>query len=429
MGRTTESIMRLQAIFEAAIDGIIIINESGIIEEVNSATCNLFKYTRDELIGSKIQLLMRWHDARYHDQYLDSYKKTRNAKIIGTGREVKGVRKDGIEFPFWLSVVEIGIEKKTFFTGFIHDLSELKTAENKLKYLNEILERKVVERTYELENAVNQLLALNRKLETEISEKISAQNELHLREMELEKSLAKERELGELKSRFVSMASHEFRTPLSTILSSVSLINRYVDADGQANREKHINKIKSSVTHLTGILNDFLSLNKLEEGKISSHIEKVEIRKLFGEIIEEMNTILKAGQKIKSHFNIHDGEVFTDPKILKNILINLLSNAIKYSGEGDPIDFTLKTNEAVLEFSIRDYGIGIPEEDQKHLFDRFFRASNVINIEGTGLGLNIVRKYVEMLGGDITYNSTLNEGSEFNIVLPNCPETKEEIKF
>ncbi len=411
--------LRLNAIFEAAVDGIIIINERGVIEEVNKASCVLFGYDISELLGAKVNILMPLQHSLAHDSYIRNYEKSREAKIIGIGREVEGKKKDGTLFPFWLAVIEVPLEHKTIYTGFIHDLTDIKAAEYKLKTMNENLEKKVVERTYELENAVNQLLALNRQLESEITGRIKVQSKLKERELQLKKSLAKERELGELKSRFVSMASHEFRTPLSTILSSVSLIGRYPEAEQQLNREKHINKIKASVTHLTGILNDFLSMNKLEEGKISCNIESFNIEELSNEVIEELRTILKTNQTLLCDFDIKEALVYTDRKIVKNILINLISNAIKYSDENGIINFKLQSSDTTIAFTIQDNGIGIPEEDQKHLFDRFFRASNVINIEGTGLGLNIVKKYIEILGGHISFLSRLYEGTTFNVKIPN----------
>ncbi|HRO73979.1 MAG TPA: HAMP domain-containing sensor histidine kinase, partial [Saprospiraceae bacterium] len=235
---------------------------------------------------------------------------------------------------------------------------------------------------------------------------------------DLELGLAKERELGELKSRFVSMASHEFRTPLSTILSSVSLIARYTEGEQQPNRDKHIDKIKASVVHLTGILNDFLSMNKLEEGKVDTHFETVDVIDIWNNVIDEMYTILKADQKLINTINIERAWIISDKKILKNIIINLISNAIKYSGEKGEIRCTLDYQDNIFTISIKDNGMGIPKEDQKHLFQRFFRASNAINIEGTGLGLNIVKKYVEMLNGNITFESEHLVGTEFKVRLP-----------
>lgn len=414
-----DAVIRLQAIFDDAVDGIIIIDSRGIIEEVNKSACVLFGYNEDELVKKSINMLMPQKEAVRHDGYLHNYQQSRIPKIIGIGREVTGKRKSGEEFPFWLAVNEVRLNDRTIYTGFIHDLSEIKNAERRLQMLNEELEKKVIARTYELENVVNQLLALNKQLEEEINIKIKIQQQLKDREAELEKSLLLERELGELKSRFVSMASHEFRTPLSTVLSSVSLIGRYTESDQQANREKHINRVKSTVAHLTAILNDFLSMNKLEEGRIQTFFEDFDPIELFHEVIEEMKTILKPNQQLINLHSTNGMVVRSDRKIIKNTLINLISNAIKYSKENGKINCNISVNEKVLDFSVSDEGIGIPDEDQKHLFDRFFRASNVTNIEGTGLGLNIVKKYLEMLDGEISFVSKLYIGTTFNVSIPN----------
>lgn len=414
-----DAVIRLQAIFDDAVDGIIIIDSRGIIEEVNKSACVLFGYNEDELVKKSINMLMPQKEAVRHDGYLHNYQQSRIPKIIGIGREVTGKRKSGEEFPFWLAVNEVRLNDRTIYTGFIHDLSEIKNAERRLQMLNEELEKKVIARTYELENVVNQLLALNKQLEEEINIKIKIQQQLKDREAELEKSLLLERELGELKSRFVSMASHEFRTPLSTVLSSVSLIGRYTESDQQANREKHINRVKSTVAHLTAILNDFLSMNKLEEGRIQTIFEDFDPIELFQEVVEEMKTILKPNQQLIYKQNTNGILVKSDRKILKNTLINLISNAIKYSKDDGTIDCTMTVDENIIVFTVTDEGIGIPDEDQKHLFDRFFRASNVTNIEGTGLGLNIVKKYLEMLDGEISFVSKLYIGTTFNVSIPN----------
>ncbi len=414
----SDAVTRLKAIFESAVDGIIIIDHKGTIEEVNIAACRQFGYDKSELIGNKVNMLMQAEHSAHHDKYINNYQETRTPKIIGIGREVIGKRKNSEVFPFWLSVNEVVLQDRTIFTGFIHDLTDIKSAEKSLKQLNEELEKKVIERTYELESVVNRLLALNKQNEIEIQNRIATQTQLKQRELELEQSLAKEKELGELKSRFVSMASHEFRTPLSTILSSVSLIGRYTETAQQENRDKHIQKIKSSVTHLTGILNDFLSMNKLEEGKIKPIFEDFDICELIKEITEELKTIVKKGQTLQTICAFEQKMVRSDIKIVKNIMINLISNAIKYSPEDAEIMCHLNRNDQEISFSVTDKGIGIPEDEQKHLFDRFFRASNVTNIEGTGLGLNIVKGYVEILGGNISFESTRYVGSKFTITIP-----------
>lgn len=236
-------------------------------------------------------------------------------------------------------------------------------------------------------------------------------------EEEIRKSLTKERQLNELKSRFVSMASHEFRTPLSTIMSSVSLISRYNSPEQVEKKEKHIKRIKSSVNNLTQILNDFLSISKLEEGKAFVHRSTIEIDSYIDNLCDEMSSVTKQGQKFMiSHEGV--SQFKTDPQILKNIIINLLSNAIKYSGIGDRIWINSYIDENGLSVSIKDEGMGIPQKDQVHLFDRFFRAENAINIQGTGLGLNIVTKYLEMLNGSISFESKEDVGTTFSIKIP-----------
>jgi signal transduction histidine kinase len=230
----------------------------------------------------------------------------------------------------------------------------------------------------------------------------------------LSEALSKERELSDLKSRFVSMASHEFRTPLSTILSSVSLIGKYVEADEQDKRDKHILRIRSAVNNLTDILNEFLSLGKIEEGKIQVHLSDFNIKEQVQLIINEIAPILKRGQYIKYN---HEGftQVNLDTSLLRNIIINLVSNAIKFSSEEATIWVSSRCIDHEIELIIKDEGLGIPEEDMKHLFERFFRGKNVVNIQGTGLGLHIVSKYVELMGGTIQVESELEKGTRFTI--------------
>jgi PAS domain S-box-containing protein len=247
-------------------------------------------------------------------------------------------------------------------------------------------------------------------VETNISNQKKAQQDM-------ESALDKEKQLNELKSRFVSMASHEFRTPLSTILTSVTLIEKYQKESDEEKRKKHIYRIKSSVNNLTGILNDFLSLDKLEEGKIQVSKKTQSISEIGKELAEEMQAVAKLDQKINYVHESSSDEFLIDKQILRNVLINLLSNAIKYSEENTTIDFISKIENGNLKFVIRDYGMGIPESDQQHLFDRFFRASNAINIQGTGLGLNIIKKYLDMLDGEIHFESKENVGTSFYITI------------
>ncbi len=394
---------RLQAIIDTAIDGIITINSDGAIESINQSAASLFQYEAAEIIGQNIRVLMPEPYRSEHDKYIERYQETGKAHVIGIGREVQGVKKDGTVFPFRLAVSEVQLNDRVIYTGIIHDLSEVKEAEAKLREINDSLERKVEARTLQLEEVVNQLLVTNRTLEE--------------RETALEVALDKERELNELKSRFVSMASHEFRTPLSTVLSSASIISKYTETHQQDKRIRHIEKIKSAVSNLTAILNDFLSLSKLEEQKETVVTSEVSLISLCEEVTEDVHGILKSGQTIEHRCSGPEQIIFTDHRILKNILFNLFSNAIKYSPPDSEILCKFEFMTDKVSIAVIDHGIGIPQHDQKHLFERFFRASNVEAIQGTGLGLNIVKRYLDLLEGQIDFHST-SKGSTFRIVLP-----------
>jgi PAS domain S-box-containing protein len=237
-------------------------------------------------------------------------------------------------------------------------------------------------------------------------------------ETELVAALQKEKELNELKSRFVSMASHEFRTPLSAVLSSAYLLSKYVKAEDQPQREKHIQRIVSSVTSLTEILNDFLSVGKIEEGEVHINLREYDIKLQLEESIQEVTHLLKHKQTISYN---HSGSniAFLDQSKMRHIITNLLSNAIKFSNEDSVIEVTTAQDKDALVFSVKDQGIGIPAEDMQSLFNRFFRSSNVTNIQGTGLGLHIVSKYAELLNGKVTCESTLGSGTKFTIRFSN----------
>jgi two-component system sensor kinase FixL len=237
-------------------------------------------------------------------------------------------------------------------------------------------------------------------------------------EEDMVKTLRREKELNELKSRFVTLASHEFKTPLSVILSSVSLIEKYPDGDQQDKRLKHIHRIKSNVNNLKQILNDFLSLEKLEGGIVHNCPEEADLVQLTRDAILDMENSFKEGQQIGLHTEGIPRLIPVDPQLLRNILNNLLSNAIKYSPECTSVDCTLSYQPATVAIQVRDRGIGIPLEEQPHLFERFFRATNTTGVSGTGLGLSIVKRYLDLMGGQIRLSSIPAEGSTFTVTLP-----------
>lgn len=407
----TENQNLLKALIDNAVDGIITINRQGIIETMNPAAARLFGYKKEEVIGKNIHVLMPEPFHSEHDDYLDNYHKTGIAKIIGIGREVIGKKKDGTIFPFYLSVSKIDLIDGHRYAGIVHDLTEQKAAEASLKQYSEELEQRVDARTSALAQAI-------KGLEKEVQERKLTEEALQISQEETQKALKKERELNELKSRFVSMASHEFRTPLATILSSLNLIEKYQDPQYEDRKQKHMGRIKSNVKNLTDILNDFLSISKLEEGKISVEQVEFDIKSLAEELTEDFKLQVKEGQQINYAHEGAESRVLLDPKLIQNVLINLLSNAIKYSPVGGHIDFSTSLTPKELLISIRDQGIGIPEEEIHHLFERFFRAKNANNIQGTGLGLSIVKRHVELMQGEIEVESALNQGTKVMLRFP-----------
>lgn len=289
-----------------------------------------------------------------------------------------------------------------------------KELEEVFKGESKSFEVKVGERTY----SINAVPLSDAGAEVDkilvVEKNITAQKEVSKK---LEETLNQERELTEMKSRFVSMASHEFRTPLTTINSSASLIKKYHERQTYDKLDKHTDRIKNSVRNLTAILNDFLSFEKLEAGKMNVTFAEWSIPSLLQEAFDEMSDIIKPEQKI-SYKGPQELFIQTDGQLLKNTMLNMLSNAIKYSRSKGEIIVLLEDTLDNIVISIQDFGVGIPLNDQKNLFTRFFRAGNVTNIEGTGLGLNIVLRYLDLLKGEISFKSKEGEGTIFFITLP-----------
>lgn len=402
---------RLNALFENATEGILMISQSGEIMMVNKYAEQLFGYSREELKKEKIEKLIPERFSSTHKDHRAGYHKDPHNRPMGVGKELYALHKAGHEFPVEVSLGYYKTGEEVTVIAFVMDITERKKASEQLneekeltQKLNEKLEQRVEERTRDLEVALQELEETNQYLKQ--------------MEEELLQALEKERELGELKSRFVTTASHEFRTPLSTILSSVFLLENFTGDQYEISKGTHFKRIKRSVNNMTAILNDFLSLSKLEEGRIKASLEDTDIPACIQEIIDEMESIKKPGQTIHYSLSGSENTVLFDKQFLRNILINLISNAIKFSGANDKIDIISKVEHDQFKLQIVDQGIGIPEEDQRHLFKRFFRAHNVMNIEGTGLGLNIVKKYVELMQGNITFLSIPDKGTTFTITFP-----------
>ncbi len=399
-------------IFQSMTEGIVVCNREGGILVVNRVAEEMFGYDQDELMGKNLEVLLPPKYRGGHAKLRETFHHNPYPRRMGHGRDLTALRKNGEEFPVEISLSYSQANGIFIAIAFISDISWRKKSEDALKrseeqlivYASE-LERKVQVRTEDLNQSIQ-------KLEREVVERKRAEEEAR-------KAMERERELNELKSKFVSIASHEFRTPLSTVLSSIALIEQYKDRGELGKINKHTDRVRSSVNQLISILNDFLSLGKLEEGKVDLVLEPINLTVLLSDIGEEIKASLKEGQRMVLGEVPDQHPIITDGRILRNILFNLLSNASKYSGANKDIFIDCAQQDSLFKVSIRDEGMGIPPDEQRYLFERFFRASNATTIQGTGLGLNIVKRYVELLNGSISFSSEYGKGSTFTITIPN----------
>lgn len=389
---------------ETISEGIVIVNAKQTIVTLNETLAQLFGYKKEELIGQPLEILIPQRYHHNHSSHVKTFLKNSEKRIMGQGRELYGIRKDGSQFPLEVGLKPFQSNGELNVMALVIDITLRKQHEQELKDLNNQLEQMVNERTQELQDSVNQL-------ENEIEKRKDAENKI-------KESLRKERELNELKTKFLSLVSHEFKTPLSGILTSTSLIGKYTTSEQQEKREKHIKTISSKVKYLNNILDDFLSVERLETGKVNYKITRFPLSKVINEVIYNANMLLKEGQIINYPEGIDDIEINFDEKVLELVLTNLVNNAIKYSPEHTNIDLKVSQKEKRLKITIIDQGIGIPKKEQKFIFNRYFRAENALLNQGTGIGLNIAKSHLENLGGDITFESKENKGSSFTLEIP-----------
>ncbi|GAL72479.1 PAS domain-containing sensor histidine kinase [Jejuia pallidilutea] len=396
----------------AISEGVLIVDMHQNIMEANSALASVFGYQNKELVGQPLDLLIphRYHSS--HKGHFNSFMGEGDRKQMSEGRCVYGVRKDGTNFPVEIGLNPFKIYGKTYVMAIVVDISERKQQEIQIVELNARLEEKVASRTKALNEALNALKITNKELADENTKRIEAEEETR-------KALLKEIELNDLKTKFLSLVSHEFKTPLSGILTSAMLLGKYKLTEQQEKRDKHLKIITDKVHYLNNILNDFLSVEKLETGKVNYNFYEFKLSKIVNEVVYNCNMLLKEGQQIKYPENVDEISLFQDEKILELALSNLVQNAIKYSPENTIIDLKVKQKAGVTSFTIKDQGIGIPEKDQKNIFNRYFRAGNVLHTQGTGIGLNIVKSHLENLGGTIVFKSEEGKGSTFTLTLPN----------
>ncbi|MGY5848066.1 ATP-binding protein [Salegentibacter sp. HM20] len=392
-------------LFEAASEGVVVVDATQHIVTANKAAGEMFGYKAEELIGAHLNILIPQRYNKNHHKHFENFLEHSEKRQMGHGRDLYGVKKDGTEFPVEAGLNPFEIDGKHFVMSLIVDISVRKENQRRINELNLELEDKIKERTGELQKTV-------KDLEQEIKKRKEAEKRIKL-------ALKQEKELNELKTKFLSLVSHEFKTPLSGILTSAMLAEKYTLSEQQEKRDKHLRTIKNKVHYLNNILNDFLSLERLESGNVNYKYTSFSLNKLVNEVIYNANVTLKHGQEIDYPSDLDDVTLYQDEKILDLVLSNLIGNSIKYSPEDSIIKFRIFPSEKSIKFEVEDEGMGIPQKDQKHIFERYFRAENALLNQGTGIGLNIVKVHVENMGGSILFESEENRGTKFTVELPN----------
>jgi len=284
------------------------------------------------------------------------------------------------------------------------DITKLKLAEEELAANRSNLEDLILSRTEKLNSA-----------------NISLLNEIEKdkdNEALLSSSLAKEKELNELKSRFISTTSHEFRTPLTVILSSAELLHRYSGRFSAEKMESHFDRIRNSVEYLVSLLEEILTVNSSDTIKADYNPEMLDLQKLAADCINEVKPLLNDNHTFELSCQLTRKGFYLGPKLMKYIFYNLFSNAIKYSPNGGKISVTILEKEKLIELNVRDEGMGIPKDEIGKIFNSFYRTKTAIGIPGNGLGLSIVKHAVELHGGKISVKSRQGKGTEFTIELP-----------
>jgi PAS domain S-box-containing protein len=404
------NLVHLTSLFENATEGIVVTNSKGKIILINPSACQMFGYEPEELEGREIEVLIPSSARKIHVGHRKAFYQAPQNRKMGNNRDLQACRKDETSFPVEVSLSTYIQNEERYVIAFVIDITRRKEIEKNIEL-----------QQHQLEKVTDELRLLNADLEQKVEQRTNVLKEalqrLEESQIDLSQALDKERQLNEIKGRFVSMASHEFRTPLSTVLSSASLLDKYTAADDQEKRSRHIEKIKNSVRHLNNLLEDFLSMGKLDEGKIGIHLHEFDLAELIRDTIEEMNPTLKTDQKM-IFSSEGPSSITSDKNLIRNILFNLLSNAIKFSEPSYHIYVKCVCKKNLAEIKVRDEGMGISKADQAHLFSSFFRGKNVTNIQGTGLGLHIVKRYIDLLKGSIHLESELGKGTTITFTIP-----------
>ncbi|RXP61878.1 PAS domain-containing sensor histidine kinase [Lutibacter sp. HS1-25] len=378
--------------FDSMQLGILVFDRNKNIVLANNPSAKIFGFKPDIILNIKIDDLFK------NTNVISDFIKNPQLKKYKSAIELTGCKKNGDPIFVELTFGKMEYEGELYFKILLSDISLRKEKEKQISHLNAHLESELEIRNIELQKLIDQL----------------------------QKSLDKEKELNNLKSTFLALASHEFKTPLSAILSSTELMSKYADNGNLEKRKEHLSKIKLMIQRLNGMLDDFLTLENIEKGIIQPAYNWFKLSYLSNQISKNTIPFLKDHQVLNVKI-LNDEEVYHDIKIITIILNNLLSNSIKYSNKNGVINVKISSKKSAIIITVEDYGIGIPKSEQNLILNRFFRAKNAMYYPGTGIGLNIIQGYIANLNGVISFESTENKGTTFKIELPKiiCNEKKD----
>ncbi|THD67553.1 PAS domain-containing sensor histidine kinase [Robertkochia marina] len=387
-------------------EGVLVVDEDQSVLAVNNTLLNIFGYNKEEVEGKDFELLIPEVKRKEHRQHFKGFLQDHSLRRMASGRVLYGRHKQGHLIPLEVGLTPVKTDESFFIVGLVLDVTHKYEKERSIEKLNQELETMVQQRTRQLNDSIENLTRECEKREV-------AENKVR-------EALRREKELNAIKTSFMQMVSHEFKTPLSGILTSAMLIEKYKETDQQERRIKHLESIKRKVQHLDALLNDFLAVERLGSGRENYRYSEFWLSELLQEVTEESKHLLKAGQHLEVNLPDEKVHMFQDKVVLNLILSNVLNNAIKYSNSKGDILLNVErlNDQGLLKIQVADKGVGIPQEEQQYIFSRYFRASNVQNLKGTGIGLNMARKHLHNLGGHIFFNSREGEGTVFTIMIP-----------
>lgn len=376
---------RFRELLEAAPDAIMQVDAEGKIILLNRVTEDMFGYTRDELLGQAVEVLIPRELHARHVQHRAHYREHPMTRTMGSGLALEGIRKDGSRFPVEISLSPSESAEGFRVTAIIRDTTERRNAEDRLRRVREDYTQQLAEANTELEMTNRELERANR-----------------------------------LKSEFLASMSHELRTPLHTIIGFSELLAEELEGPLNEKQQRFVRHIHTDSLHLLELINDVLDISKIEADRLELHPEAFDFTALVAESLASVRSLAEAKSHILDTALDVPTAVEADRLRIKQVLVNLLSNAIKFTPEGGRIRLEARVQDVFVVVSVSDTGIGIPPEEHESIFDKFHQVGATTKgiREGTGLGLAITKRLVEQHGGTIRVKSQPQQGSTFLFTLP-----------